>query len=200
MPSVVAAEPADVTKLSAMLARAFATDPISTAILPSDARRVEVLRRFFALQLRHSYLPRGQVLTVEDRSAAALTMGPRLGPMAVADRMAAVSLLPMLGRRLLVTRRVARQLEALHPRAPHCYLGTLGTEPSRQGSGLGTALVTAVLERCDQQRVFCYLESSKEENIAFYERFGFHVTAEVDLGLGGVRTWLMRREAPQLRT
>jgi len=177
-----------------MLARAFVDDPLARAILPDPARRRVALRRYFALQLRHCYLPRGEVLMVADGAAAALTIGPSGAPIALKDRVASLSLVAIFGRRFLLTRRVARHLAARHPVAAHRYLGTIGTEPTRQGQGLGSELLAAVVERCERDGVSCYLEASTPRNVTLYERFGFAVTAEVDLGLGGVRTWLMRRD------
>jgi hypothetical protein len=44
---------------------------------------------------------------------------------------------------------------------------------------------------CEHERV--YLESSKERNIPFYERHGFHVTAEIQVPAGPV-VWAMWRD------
>jgi ribosomal protein S18 acetylase RimI-like enzyme len=75
---------------------------------------------------------------------------------------------------------------------PHCYLAILGVDPEAQRRGLGSRLLRPVLARCDRERVPAYLESSKEANIAFYERHGFAVTDEVALPRGP-RLWLMWR-------
>ena len=39
-----------------------------------------------------------------------------------------------------------------------------------------------------------YLESSKEENLPFYNRFGFQVTEELTLGAGAPPMWAMWRD------
>jgi hypothetical protein len=41
----------------------------------------------------------------------------------------------------------------------------------------------------------CYLESSKESNVPFYERFGFKVIGEIHL-LRGPTMWKMWRDPP----
>src|SRR5213078_4575676 len=60
----------------------------------------------------------------------------------------------------------------------------LGTDPPRQGEGIGSALLAPVLELCDRDHVPAYLESSKEQNVAFYSRHGFRVTDELHLPKG----------------
>jgi hypothetical protein len=49
-----------------------------------------------------------------------------------------------------------------------------------------------MLERCDREGVPAYLESSKDENLPFYERHGFAATGTLHLPLGGPpirKTW-----------
>jgi ribosomal protein S18 acetylase RimI-like enzyme len=85
------------------------------------------------------------------------------------------------------------RIDAHHPQEPHLYLSVLGTDPSAQGRGIGSALLTPALAQCDADGVPAYLESSKERNVAFYARHGFRVTEELDLPRGP-RMWLMWRE------
>lgn len=87
-------------------------------------------------------------------------------------------------------------VEKLHPTEPHYYLAVLGTRPADQGKGCASATLTPVLERADIEGAGCFLESSKEANLAFYARHGFEVTRTYDLADGsGPRLWLMWREA-----
>jgi GNAT superfamily N-acetyltransferase len=60
-----------------------------------------------------------------------------------------------------------------HAREPHWYLNVLSAEPSRQGQGLGTAVLSPVLERCDAEGVGAYLESTNPRNRTLYRRSGF---------------------------
>ena len=103
-------------------------------------------------------------------------------------------MIPILGRRLSAALQLVQMIEAKHPRQPHFYLGTIGTDPDHQGKGLGSAALSPVLERCDDEAIPAYLESSKEENLAFYHRHGFEVTGEVAVPDDAVRLWLMWRE------
>ena len=42
---------------------------------------------------------------------------------------------------------------------PHWYLMVIGTDPSKQGQGLGSALMEVVTSQADSAGVPCYLET-----------------------------------------
>lgn len=80
-----------------------------------------------------------------------------------------------------------------HPE-PHFYLAYLGTDPSSQGEGLGTALLKSMLDRCDSEGTPAYLEATSMANQALYYRHGFNVVEEVNWPGGGPPFWRMWRE------
>jgi GNAT superfamily N-acetyltransferase len=86
------------------------------------------------------------------------------------------------------------EMERHHPTEPHWYLEVLGTDPSMQGRGVGAAVLAPVLERCDRDGLPAYLESSKAENVPWYERHGFAVVAELRARAGAPPSWTMRRD------
>ena len=102
-------------------------------------------------------------------------------------------MLPVLLPRIVRSARAVREIERRHPAEPHLYLSVLGTDPERQGGGIGSALLAPVLERCDAGGVAAYLESSKESNVGFYARHGFEVTERMELP-DGPPLWLMWRD------
>jgi len=94
-----------------------------------------------------------------------------------------------------------RYFEHVHQRcmpSPHWYLALLGVSPECQGQSIGRALLTAGLQRADEQELLCYLETFVPKNVAIYERFGFYV---VDAGTephSQIAFWAMKRE-PRVR-
>ena len=68
-----------------------------------------------------------------------------------------------------------------HPHEPHWYLNVLSTLPSRQGQGLGSAILRPVLDQADADGLPCYLESSNPRNVSLYLRHGFVETGELPL-------------------
>ena len=57
----------------------------------------------------------------------------------------------------------------------------LGSDPLFQRMGAGTAVLAPVLERCDAEGLPAYLETQKEENIAYYARHRFELVQKLDV-------------------
>jgi ribosomal protein S18 acetylase RimI-like enzyme len=193
VPEVRSASAGEAGPLSGVLARAFASDPLVNYLFPDGGRRMQRLGRFFEIQLSHNYLVRGEVLTDADRHSCALWLPPQVRPPGLSDVLAQATMPLLLGTRFGAARRVARLLATRHPEVPHWYLGPIGTDPSYQRRGLGTALLWHVLRRCDTDRLPAYLESSNEANLSLYGRLGFEVTEELVVPPDGPRLWLMLR-------
>ena len=202
-PPVRRAGPEDVGPLVEVLARAFDDDPVPRWMFRGEQRRRRGLHAFFRIQLRYTYIEQGEVWTTHDRAGAAMWAPPartRAGWRDVAHLVPMVPYLVGLGRDLGVATRMLAAVDSARPRQRHWYLATLGTDPDRQGTGVGTALLQAGLERVDAEGLPAYLESSKEKNIAFYGRHGFEVTGEIHTPRGGPTLWLMwRAERPPAR-
>lgn len=77
--------------------------------------------------------------------------------------------------------RLLFEIEKRHPSEPHWYLGLLAVDPTRQGRGHGKELIAPGLERADRDRLPCYLETQKEQNVPWYARHGFDVREEIRL-------------------
>ena len=129
MDEVIRADAHAVRPLSEMLTRAFAIDPIACDLFPKTHGRRRRLERFFSVQLRHAYLPRGEILTYPDYAAAALVVWPSAPPLALWHQIATLRAVPLLGRNVLAAQELARAIMATHPTTPYAYLGTIGTDP-----------------------------------------------------------------------
>jgi GNAT superfamily N-acetyltransferase len=184
----------DVPALSLALARAFADDPVASYIFPGATWRQRCLPSFFKVQMAYGYLHRGEVYTNRERNAVAMWIPPVAPPPRLLDRLAHLSIIPLALNRMVAARELARLLESHHPRRPHYYLGTLGTDPAAQNKGHASALLAPVLARCDRDQVGVYLECSRPDNVVFYAHHGFVVSEQVDAPFGGPRLWLMWRE------
>jgi ribosomal protein S18 acetylase RimI-like enzyme len=59
------------------------------------------------------------------------------------------------------------------------YLEVIAVHPSLQARGIGGGVMNSILEHVKNQPI--YLECTRQENIGFYESFGFQVVDEVEL-------------------
>ena len=187
--------------LAATLARAFLTDPVTSWLIPDDVARLEAMARFFLTDLQH-HRQRGEVWVATDpRNGGSVPLGgalwaaPGRWKVPTADVLqAAPALLHCFGRSIPKALRFFTHVESHHPSEPHWYLSVLGTDPLVQGRGVGSALVEPLLTRCDKQGTPAYLESSREQNVPFYRRFGFEVLDELRIGGGAPPLWRMWRK------
>ena len=176
---------ADVPALATALAAAFRDDPVWRFITGGDpdrweARAAGAFGPETAVKLRY-----GHTYTTDDRAGAALWAPPGTWRGSASDALQVAW--PMLrlcgpgGARRGIG--VLRASERAHPEGDdHWYLAILGTHPDHQGRGVGSALLRPVLERCDLDGSGAYLESSKPENVPFYERHGFRTTGVITAG------------------
>ncbi len=93
--------------------------------------------------------------------------------------------------RLLVS---SIKTERYHPKKPHYYLFAIGALPEHKGQGVGSALISHILRRCDQENMPAYLENSREQNLPFYQGHGFKVQQKITFAKGAPTLWLMWRE------
>jgi GNAT superfamily N-acetyltransferase len=190
---------ADVKALSRTLARAFYEDPIMMWLLPDDPRRAKVLPRMFAAMTRHHFL-RGGGVEVATRGAdiGAATLWDPPGKWKQTRR-EELLMMPTLMWSFRSRAQAAQQLVELmkqcHPEEPHWYLAVIGSDPTVRGAGFGQALMRSRLDRCDAEHAPGYLESTKQETVPYYMRFGFEVTGEINLPNGGPSMWPMWRAA-----
>ena len=179
-----------------MLHRSFADDPVIRWMLPDDERHRRKGEFGWRSWIEVLYLPKGEVYTTDGCLGAALWSPPEQWkvPPSVQVRMAPRMLRLFGVRRLPLLLRGLSLIERKHPQAPpHYTLGVLGTDPDHQGSGIGSALIQPMLARCDREVLGAYLESSKPQNVPYYERFGFKVTEELHLP-DGPSVWGMWRD------
>jgi ribosomal protein S18 acetylase RimI-like enzyme len=197
-PQARPARKADIRELSRTLARAFYDDPVTAWMLPDDNARAAQLIGLFATLTRRHHLAGGGVEVACD--------GPGVGAAALWDppnrwrhsRWEELAMMPnfirVFGLRSARARTVQELMKQEHPEEPHWYLAVIGSDTTVRGQGFGQALMRSRLDRCDAEYCPAYLESSKPENVPYYERFGFTVTREIKLPDGGPTLWAMWRD------
>lgn len=173
--------PADRAAVVRALSEAFADDPVFSWIYPDRDNRHRILPAFFTLFEEHS-AGRGGNLIAGDDLGAAIWVPPGQALVDPADEeafgTALVALSPDDVERLMVSNEL---FEAHHPTEPHWYLSLLGVTEAHRGEGVGSALLRAATERCDDAGMPAYLEATNVDNRRLYERHGFVVTDDIVL-------------------
>jgi ribosomal protein S18 acetylase RimI-like enzyme len=192
VPAVRKATRDDLPRLAAVLARAFLDDPVTVWAFRGERTRLHWAERLFHARLE-GLLDQDEIYATTDLSGGALWALPDQWRPRLGEIFRYLPLARGVGRHLLEVIRGFDRMESAHPGPPHYYLAVLGTDPRRQGEGVGSALMGPVLQECDEQEIPAYLESSKERNLDFYARHGFRVTGEIALP-NGPPVWLMWRD------
>ncbi|WP_060180176.1 GNAT family N-acetyltransferase [Streptomyces sp. IMTB 1903] len=192
------ARPTEAAAIAALLARAFADDPVMAWMVPA-ADRERRIARYFRLAQRQQR-PRAGAVRVAAMGdgrllGAALWSGPgRWKASAVREVAGLPEYARVFGLRGMPRAgQVQNALHEAHPQTPHWYLPTVGTERGFEGMGVGSALLRQQLAECDRLGQPAYLESSNITNIPFYEGLGFRVSGEIHLPGGGPTLWPMWR-------
>jgi GNAT superfamily N-acetyltransferase len=69
-----------------------------------------------------------------------------------------------------------------HPKELMSYIWFIGVESKHQHAGIGSRLLQDVIDESREQKRNVYLETSTLKNISWYQRLGFKIYKEIDLG------------------
>jgi GNAT superfamily N-acetyltransferase len=189
----------DLDAAAAVLADAFADYPWTRWTVDGDdhSRRIEGLQRLFMEQVG---LPYGEVWVAIDEHDNIASVAIWALPAIVVPDLAFETLSALRasleGTRYRASVAADAAVAHLRPLTAHYYLGAVGTERASQGMGLGTAVLTPILDRADADGIEVYLETSAMSNVAFYRRLGFVTVERLALPGGGPNVWAMLRRTP----
>lgn len=183
---------ADVPAMATVLADAFSDDPIMGWVVPDTERRRTALPRLFDL-LSATFFEHDETYITEDRTGAALWTPPGVMPVSPEDEETfGARIGEVLGDDAQRAFVILELMEQHHPDEPSFYLGFVGVRRDAQGRGIGSELLSSVLDRPDVATTPAYLEATSERNRRLYERHGFEVIGEIALP-DGPSLWPMWR-------
>jgi ribosomal protein S18 acetylase RimI-like enzyme len=181
-----------------LLERAFEGDPVARYVMGQGPHRAGVISWLYGKSVQYA-VRHGRAHTTRELAGVAAWLGPEhpylrpIKTLVVGFGAAPVKLGLAAFCRLL---RYNRLKERLHRQAmggqAHWYLLIIGVDPDAQGGGVGSSLLAAHLRLADAQRLACYTETARQENVKFFEKHHFAVTGEDDLP-GGPKVWGLSR-------
>src|SRR6187402_485813 len=157
----------------------FSTDPVARWFYPEPAEYFHWFPKFVRAFAGGSISGRSAYCT-SNYSGAALWLRPGVHP----DERAMVALVEesLPKERHPAVFELFEKMGEAHPEDPHWYLPMIGVDTFHQNKGIGSELMRHALDRCDEENLAAYLESSNPRNISLYLRFGFERMGEISAG------------------
>lgn len=199
--NVVCLKQSQIDRASEVLASAFDKDPMFRYFTPkADGTRANALKWFCKTALRYSEPYNHIYTTASDLKGIAAWVPPGHFPLSIL-RLLQVGLyaLPFnvdwskLGQFIPFYFTIDEFHERDMPQ-PHWYLFMLGVAPTYQGQGIGGTLLQPILKQADSEGLPCYLETSTEQAVRFYQKHGFEVLRLGEFPGNAPRFWTMKRE------
>ena len=190
----------DVRRAAAVMVDAFGHDPIWKAVL-SDTTRTQKVSAF-ETPLRYC-LKYGRVYATSANLEGVAAWLPDDSTIFTPLRLVWSGAMPAAFRLGWKTEKkmepIFGPLEAYRTETmretPFVYLQIIGVETAMQGRGFGGTLLRALIGDCEQSGRSLYLETETEDNVRFYERFGFVLVRQITLPVIDLPMWLMVRSA-----
>lgn len=196
--------PGEQPAVIAMLARAFYDDPLFGYFLPDLVRQSRGLLAFMGSGVADAR-PFNEIWVArtgdqdEKVACAAVWLPPDGYPRTPRrDLMTIVRGFPSFARagsRIAASLQLLAAVDRAHHDVgePHYYLAILGTDPLYQRTGAGKVALQPILDRADTEGRPAYLETQKEENLAYYARHGFELVDKIESGKAPPVWTMLRR-------
>ncbi len=182
-----------------IFAEAFFNDPFISYVFPDLEEKKQKSPSYWYLALRYAHLY-GEVHTISDDLEGAVAWLPseKLGFSIFRIIRSGNFRLPRLigysaFKRL--TNCVNWVMSIQKQKAPfsHMYLNALCVAPNHQGKGFSNILLKPMLNRLDERKIPCYMETQKSHIVPFYERLGFQAVDEQQIPGTDLTNWAMIR-------
>jgi len=166
-----------------ILAASFDDNKSVNYIVKQDAHRKQRLRQLmsYSFDVCNSF---GRVLFSENKKACALVVFPDKKRTTLKSTLWDIKLITNCIGFKGVSQALSREkkIKTLQPKEPLYYLWFIGVTPDDQHKGLGSALLTEIIQDAEQKKRTLCLETSTGKNIPWYQKHGFTIYNELDIG------------------
>lgn len=166
-----------------ILTKSFDTNQSVNYIIKQDKKRIKRINSLmdYSFEICNLF---GDIFLSDDGKACALVLYP--------DKKKSTLQTIMLDLKLIFTsigienikKTLLRESMIIkaQPKELMYYLWFIGVDPECQNSGIGSELLNEVIEDSRLKQRAIYLETSTLRNLPWYEKFGFKIYYEADLG------------------
>ncbi|MHA2125556.1 MAG: GNAT family N-acetyltransferase [Promethearchaeota archaeon] len=185
-------------KAAGVISRAFYDDPLYAYIIPDESERKKYFPYIFKAYIWYC-LHFGEVYASSANLEGIALWIPSEYAYITPERSKECGdevFFYMLGRKYLERLSVTAHPNEVHEqlvKEPHVYLMVLAVDPEYQRKGFGRKLLLSSIEYLDKTNQKCYLDTNKESNVSYYQKFGFEVLKKFDILNTGVTNWSMLR-------
>ncbi len=174
-----------------ILTRAFDTNKSVNSVIKQDKHRVNRMKELMTYSFEVCF-QFGEVFLSSDNKACALALLPDQKRTTIKSLLWDARLIYKSIGITNVTKVLKRELEIrkMYPKEPMYHLWFGGVDPKYQHQGIGTKLLNDLIQKAVSSGRSIFLETSTIENLPLYQRCGFEIYQELELGY---KLYLMRR-------
>ncbi len=161
-----------------IMAAAFLNDPLWVYLVPDEAKRRQLLPRFYRVFF-NVWLSNRQAFGVGD-PLQGLAVWSYPDQKTEFFKLVGPGFLKLFFSPVIMSfiraRSVFSQFEIMQQRYapdPHYYLNMIAVLPASQGKGLASQLIRPFLIKADQEAVGIYTETMTPANVGLYKHYGF---------------------------
>ncbi len=180
---MIRAELKDKNLIADILTKSFKDNKSVNYIVKQDDKREQRLRSLMEYSFDICY-HFGDIFLTDDKKGCALVVLPDEKKTTVKSVLLDLKLIFSCIGLSNIGKAMSREgkIKKLQPKELLYYLWFIGVDPGEQHKGIGSSLLTEVInEAKSKQRTIC-LETSTLTNIPWYEKFGFKIYNELDFG------------------
>jgi ribosomal protein S18 acetylase RimI-like enzyme len=171
----------DLQRASELLGKSFNNYPIFEYILPDAADRKRKLK-YFCRFLINLGMIKGEVIAPSNKiEGVSIWIHSTNSNTSGTDAIMAgfiklvLQVNPPSVLRFMEMGNIKGKMRIQIVEGSYYYCDMIGVDPLLQGHGFGRRMIEAKLREFDKENVPCYLETSKVENVGYYEKFGFRI-------------------------
>ncbi|MBI9051945.1 MAG: GNAT family N-acetyltransferase [Anaerolineaceae bacterium] len=189
-----------IKRASEVLAASFANYPMFNFYFPNLQRRTRYLPWYFK-NILNAAMRFGTVYTTSEITGVLFILPPNHTEISLWEYVQSGFLLTPF---ILGFRNYKRSMECeafvgttqvqLMKNRPHYYLWGLAVDPEHKAQGIGKTLMKPLLAQADTKEIPIYLETHDENNVRYYQKYGFELILTTSIPKYQLPIWCMMRE------